>query len=186
MGLGFLPVMCFRVSTALGAEVGRLAEHIARCRYCGQRMSDRSDLSDLSDDWHMVQCVPCAVKFQKHMALRQPCANCPLCPLCPSCPFSLLPPCALRYVLRQAYYCRSVIRNSVSPSAGAVIRYSSCTFLPQLSSPPTPLCIRSRCRYQLPSGFRSARWVAAANIAGGYGRIVKQKSFGPEITIRLP
>ena len=89
MGLGFLPVMCFRVSTALGAEVGRLAEHIARCRYCGQRMSDRSDLSDLSDDWHMVQCVPCAVKFQKHMALRQPCANCPLCPLCPSCPFSL-------------------------------------------------------------------------------------------------
>ena len=45
-----------------------LAVCIAQSRYCEQRMSDRSDLSDLSDDWHMAVCVPCAPEISQHMA----------------------------------------------------------------------------------------------------------------------
>ena len=58
----------------------RLAVHIVHSRYCGQRMSDLSDLSDLSDAWHLVQRVPCAPEFPKHMAqkwgLLAGCAHC--------------------------------------------------------------------------------------------------------------
>ena len=53
------------------AHPHRLAERIAQCRYWGQRMSD---LSDLSDDWHRVQSVPCALEFSKYIALTQPSA----------------------------------------------------------------------------------------------------------------
>ena len=90
------------------------AMHMAQSRYCEQCRTDVYGCVRMcTEEGHMVQCVPCAVKFQKHMALRQPCANCPLCPLCPSCPFSLPalhssvrsgggpPPCALHNVLRQ-------------------------------------------------------------------------------------
>ena len=48
-----------------------LAKHIAQCTGWEQRMSDRSDLSD---DWHRVQSVPCALEFSKYIALTQPSA----------------------------------------------------------------------------------------------------------------
>ena len=52
---GIVRAMCFCIFIAHGCVVCWLAERIELSRYCEQRMSDRSDLSDLSDDWHMVQ-----------------------------------------------------------------------------------------------------------------------------------
>ena len=99
---------CAWLSPKSKAHSNWLAVCIAQSRYCEQCRTDKYGCVRMcTEEGHMVQCVPCAVKFQKHMALRQPCANCPLCPLCPSCPFSLPalhssvrsgggpPPCAL-------------------------------------------------------------------------------------------
>ena len=88
--LGAVCAMCCEILKAHGCVVCWLAGHIAQSRYCERGNTDEyRRIRTFTDYGHMVQCVPCAVKFQKHMALRQPCANCPLCPLCPSCPFSL-------------------------------------------------------------------------------------------------
>ena len=68
LALGAVRAMFPGISKAHSCGGCRLAGHIAQSRYWGQRMSDRSDLSDLSDDWHLVQSVPCAPEIQKRRA----------------------------------------------------------------------------------------------------------------------
>ena len=70
MVYGSLCAMRFGISIAQGCVFCWLAKHIVQSTGWGQRMSDRSDLSDLSDDWHLVQSVPRSPEFPKHMACR--------------------------------------------------------------------------------------------------------------------
>ena len=52
---------------------GWLAGHFAQSRYCELGNTDEyRRVRTFTDYGNMVQCMPCAVKFQKHMAAREP------------------------------------------------------------------------------------------------------------------
>ena len=68
--LGAVCAMCCEISGAQGVVGCWLAGHIAQSRYWGQCRTDKYGCVRMcTEEGHMVQCVPCAVKFQKHMAV---------------------------------------------------------------------------------------------------------------------